>query len=316
MFKKYPVIFFVFINLYLFSYTLVLKENIITKNSKVYLQDIILNDLPQNIPNIQIIDLKESKIDIPNNEILEILFSNSIFNINLIGENILINLDNNIQSEEEELNSEIKDPLEYLEDYFESFFGNKNFIFQIDLIKIEPDIYIKAVKSDYKWDLKKSYYALKELKEIKNLPINIDGNIYQATINIKIFSNIWTALQSFKRNDALKEDGFLKNYIDIAKLDNIDGIVFDIDRAKYSTFIENIDTGEILKWTQLKTNPFVTKGESIKAILKKNQYEIILPCTVINDGHEDEKIKVKLLNGKEIFGILRNNKGEVYLEIL
>ncbi len=319
MFKKYSVIFFVFVNIYLFPYTLVLKENIVTNNSKVMLQDIILNKLPPDIPNTLIIDLKKSNINISANKILEILFSNSIYNINLIGEYTQINLENDIQNEENaivELNSEKKDPLGYLEEYFESFFENNNFTFQIDLLKIEPEMNIKMIKNDYKWELNKSYYNLNELKKIKNIPLIIDGNKYQTTLSIKIFSNIWTAKQAFNKNDSLKEEGFLLNYIDITKLDNIDAIVFDINRAKYSTFISNINTGEILKWTQLKTKPSVTKGESIKAILKKNPFEIILPCIVINDGHEDDKIKVKLINGKEIFGILRNNKGEVYLEIL
>lgn len=319
MFKKYLLIFFIFLNFYLFSSTLILKEKVFISENKITLQDIILNKLPDNIPNFKISDLNENQITISSSKILESLFNKSIYDVNLIGENTTIYFQQNINdkaNQSKETNLYKNDPLEYLEEYFESFFDNNVFTIKIDLIKIEPEVNIKIIKNNFRWKLTKSYYSLTELKKIKKLTLVIDDKNYNAVVDVKIFSNIWNAKQSFQKNDAFIKEGFLQNYVDITKINDFDTLVFDIKKANNSTLTANISPGETLKWSYLKKNPDVVKGESINAVLKKNQIEIILPCIALNNGYENKTMKAKLINGKEISGTLRNNNGEIYIEIL
>lgn len=319
MFKKYISIIFIFITLYSFSHTFVLKEKIYTNKNTINLQDIILNDLPDDMPNINIADLDENSIILTSSKILELLFNKSIFDIVLIGENINIifqqeTLENSSQNKEVFIYK--NDPLEYLEGYFESFLDKNIFTVKIELKKIEPEINIKIIRNNFNWKLSKSYYNLTDLKKLKKLILVIDDNIYNATIEIKIFSNIWNAKQSFQKGDSFSKDGFLKNHLDITKIDNFENLVFNIENANNSIFTTNISHGEILTWKNLKKNPDVLKGESINAVLTRNQIEIILPCVMLIDGYKNDKVKVKLINGKEIIGTLRNNNGEKYIEIL
>ncbi len=319
MLKKYIVIFFIFISLYSFSHTFVLKEKVFIDKNTINLQDIILNELPDDIPNFKITDIDKNTITISSNKILKSLFNKSLFDVTLIGENTTIFFQEKINknsNQNKEINLYKNDPLEYLEEYFESFLDKNIFTVKIVLKKIDPEINVKIIRNNFNWKLNKSYYNLSDLKKLKKLILVIDDNNYNATIEVKIYSNIWNAKQSFQKGESLNKEGFLKNNVDITKIDNFDNLVFDIKNATNSIFTTNISPGEILRWKYIKKNPIAVKGESLNAVLLKNQIEIILPCVMLYNGYENDKVKVKLTNGKEIIGTLRNNNGEIYIEIL
>lgn len=318
MVKKLILLILIFINLYAFSNTIVLKKSVFISNSVCTLQDISMNRLPEEISGIIIASSDKSSISLSSNEILNLLFSRSIYNISLVGDNILINFNLKKIVDDEQTKNKIiykKNPLESLEEYFESFLDSNIFTIKIDPIKTDPSLNIKIIKSNFRWKLDKNYYSLNEIKKIKKLTLLFDEKEYSIFLDIKIYSNIWNSKSSFQKNDSFIEEGFIKNYVDITKFNNLDSIVFDIKKADNSTFIKAISPGETLKWDYLKKNPSVIKGESIKAILLKDRIEIILPCTALDNGYENQKIKAKLINGKEIIGILRNYNGEIYIEI-
>jgi flagella basal body P-ring formation protein FlgA len=57
------------------------------------------------------------------------------------------------------------------------------------------------------------------------------------------------------------------------------------------------------------------KNESVKVIYKKNNFQVTLNSTALQDGFENEKLKVRLSNNKELTGILKVTDGEKYVEI-
>ena len=177
MHKKYILIFFLFISFYSFSNTIILKKNISTDNPKCTLQDISINKLSSNISNIVIAYSTEKSRTITSDEILKLLFSYSVYNIDLIGDSTIINFNQKTPNNNYQINKKVihkNNPLESLEEYFESFLGDNIFTIKIDSVKTEPSLNIKIIKSNYRWKLNKSYYSLNEIKKIKKLTLVFD----------------------------------------------------------------------------------------------------------------------------------------------
>ena len=311
-----PFLFFIF---HIFPHTLILKEKILVSNKKITLHDIIKESSLLNIPDVLVANIEKFPKRLSAKKILESLFSKGIFDLILIGKEIIIDSykkDNTILDSKLDTDTHLYKPIEFLEKYLESYLDKNNFMIKINLIKIEPYIDLSSIKDDFLWEINRLNYGLKDFEKIKKIPITIKNNKYYATIDINIFANIWITNQSFLKNDFLKKEGFYKKHVDITAFKKIDSLVFDITKTKNTQFTKNIGTGEALRWTVLKKIPILKKGESIKLIVKRSGIEITIPCIAIKDAFENEKIKVKLINGKEKFGVLRYNKGLKYVEIL
>ncbi|HOV15833.1 MAG TPA: flagella basal body P-ring formation protein FlgA, partial [Spirochaetota bacterium] len=108
---------------------------------------------------------------------------------------------------------------------------------------------------------------------------------------------------------------FIKKYLDISIFKESDSIVFDIDKVPNSKFIKSIGTGEVLKWTNIKKIPLVVKEEDLKLKIIRNSITVEINCKSMQDGYENEKIKIKLSNGRERMGLLKKDNGEIYVEI-
>jgi len=134
-------------------------------------------------------------------------------------------------------------------------------------------------------------------------------------LNINLYGNVYISKKNFFKEEIFKKDNFIKKYVDISTYKDPENIVFNIDKIQNSKFINNIGGGEVLRWKDLSQIPLLIKNENTKAILKKGNFEIILPCIVLNDSYENQKVKIKLKNGKELIGTLKNQDGENYVEL-
>ena len=186
----------------------------------------------------------------------------------------------------------------------------------ITLLDIKPFINLQNINKNFRWELDKIKYGLKDLEKLNNFTLIVDDKKYIVKLQVDIYTDILIAKQGFIRGDYFKLEGFNKKNVDITSIEKIDTIVFNINDLKNTQFIKNIGTGEILRWTSLKTNPPVKKGDAINLVYKKNNIEIILPCILLLDGYENQKIKVKLNNGNEKSGTLKCKKGIYYVEVL
>ena len=297
--------------------TIKLKERIYTEEKSVFLCDLIENrDNFIILKNIVLKDIVSFPHKITTDEIINILFDNNIFNIAIIGESCTIY---NQQTNTADFVGEIyshHSPISDLENHLFSFINNNNISLKIKLIKTEPQINLENINTDYSWDFPKATYNINEIQKLNKLPVFINNKKYTIFFETELSGGVWIAKQHLFKNDFLNKGGFKYKIVDFSKEKKISSLVFDINQAINTKLINNINIGDVLYWDNLKKNPLIQKGELTKLILKKNNFEIILPCTALNDGYENERIKIRLTNGREILGKLRKEANGVnYVEL-
>ena len=169
---------------------------------------------------------------------------------------------------------------------------------------INPALNIDELKNDFNWEYPKINNILTDINKIKNIQLFSNNQKYNVNVDIKIFAGVWSALNTVLKNESLITDSFSKTYTEITNFKNIDDIVFDPIKAKNSMFTTTLNKGEVLRWSNLKKTPVIKKGDFIKYVLRRGDIEVIINCIASQDGFENEKMKVKLANGKELSGIL------------
>jgi len=311
--KKLFLLIFLFININIFSNYITLKKEINISQNSIYLNDIIVEKL-NNIPNIFIKNITKSSDIIDSDFIIDKLEENNIYDIIIIGNKTIININKILLDENLKKNNLLVNPLIKLEEIIKSIIDVENYSLNLELIEILPSIDINNIFHNYEWQIKNIILSFNDLQQFMILPIIIDDKLYYAKIKITLDTCVYSAISILSRNDVIKQDFFKIKSIDIMTLQNFENIVFNIDKAINKKLKENINYGDILRWTSLKKTPLLLKGEETKIIFNKNNIEIILPCKLINDGYEDEKIKIKLMNENELYGILRYKKGSIYVE--
>lgn len=304
-------IFLFFINYSLFSLNITLKDMVFVENNSVSLNSLV----KENIDFIKNIYFKIEKFPsiIKSDTILKELNKKGIYNVNIIGDSTIVNI---LQKEEnnKEIIDNYKNSIKFLEQYLSQYLDSR-FNISINVKKVEPDIDIYRLEKDFKWEIEKFEKGLKDILNLKKIFLIIDNKKYSVYIDINIYTNVYISKRHFLKGDILKSNSFVLKYVDISTYREPENIIFDIDKAENLKFVNNIGAGEVLRWKDLTKLFLVVKDENSKAILKRKNFEITLPCTILNDAYENEKVKIKLKNGKELIGILRNNNGDVYVEL-
>ncbi|HOJ63482.1 MAG TPA: flagellar basal body P-ring formation chaperone FlgA [Spirochaetota bacterium] len=308
---KLRVLFLVFITPYLFSLNITLKEKIFITESIVYLKDIVKENIDTPIDTIYF-KIEKTPFFINSDTILKELNKNGIFDVNIIGSGTIVTILKKEEIIEEGSNK--KNAIKFLEDYLSQYVDSK-FKISIDVKKVEPDIDIFNLEKDFNWEIEKFEKGLKDILNLKKVFLIIDNKKYTVNLNVHIYTNIYISKRHFLKNDILKADSFTIKYVDISTYIEPDNIIFDIEKAENLKFVNSIGAGEVLRWKDLIKMPLVVKDENCKAILKKKNFEITLLVTALTDGYENQKIKIKIKNGKELVGTLRNNNGEIYVEL-
>lgn len=300
-----------------FGLKLSLKENAMVCNRIVKVSDLVFEETDKELGSIVVLELKNDYYKLKNNELLSKLILNGYKDIIISGkESIIVYEDNESEQTNDILDiEENNNSITFLRDYLTSIIDKDNFKININILKTEPKIELEEVKENYNWELDKFKNGLKDIIELKKCIIVVDKKKYYVTLDINIYTDIYISKKSFLENDFFNKDNFIKKYLDISIFKDSDQLVFDIEKACNSKFIKEIGTGEALKWSYIKKIPLIVKDEEIKMKIERNNIMIQIKCTALQDGYENEKIKVKLINGKEKIGILKKINGENYVEI-
>jgi flagella basal body P-ring formation protein FlgA len=303
----------------LYSMKFSLKDEVFIKSNSLKFSDLIIENDSGSTGNIEIKKLDYFPLKIKSNEILKKLFENNVFDITLSGKETIVYFTDDSNVEKQELIQEVKkkeQPVEFLEEYLANFLDKNRFKIKVNLTKIEPFIDIDSIPEDYKWEISKLNTGLKDIANLKNVSLFAGKKKYNVSIDMNIYADVWLSRQSFIKEDFFKKESFEMKNIDITAFKDVEQLVFDIDKAQNTKFTGHIGTGEILKWNLLKRIPLVIKDENLKILIEKNGMRITLNCASLQEAFENEKIKVKLKNGREKIGTLRKNLGDCYVELL
>ena len=294
----------------LFSTTLTLKDNVTVNSCICTFYDVINENEKYNFSNFIILEnIGKNNNLISAEDILKILFKNNINNITLVGDQVLVSTSN---FSNEHFSMALKTELI---NYFNSLIDNKYIYLSLNIINTDPEIDLEKITSNYKLDYPKTSDLLKDYSKIKKINLTYNSAQYQINLDITLSANVWISNESFTKDDVFNKSGFNSKIIDFSNLNNYETIIFDPDKYSNSKFTKNIQIGEILRNNYLKKTPLVAKNEQIKVYYFKNPFEVILNAISLQDCFENEKIKIKLLNSKEITGTLKVKDGVKYVEI-
>jgi flagella basal body P-ring formation protein FlgA len=292
-----------------------LKDRINTDEKTIVLSEIINETIPPDIGNIKITELNYFPYRLKNDLIMSKLIEKGYKDIILSGKEILIYKNNIEKTADLETNVKITDPIKFLENYLSSFIDKNLYQIKVNVTGTEPSIDITSIKDDFTWEFDRMNYGLKDIADLKKLVLKTNDKKYNISININIFSRVWISKKSFQKDENLAAISFYMKNVDITAYKNPESIISDINSAADMRFTENIGTGEVLRWNQLKKNPLIIKDQNLKIIITDKNLELSVNCTASGDGYLNEKIKVKLVNGKEKIGMLRKNSGGFYVEL-
>lgn len=301
-----------------FGLKLSLRENVTVFEKKARVSDLIFEKYEDKILDIVVVELQKNFYRLTSGELISKLIENGYKDISVSGKETLI-----CYCEESDLNDEKSDgakidlfnPTDYLSDYLASLIDKDNFKIKINVLRTEPKIDLENVKSDFNWSLGKFNDGLKDIIELKKAILFIEKKKYTVYLDVNIFGDVYISKKSFLENDFFNKDNFIRKNIDISIFKDSDTIVFDIDKVTNSRFVKAIGAGEVLKRTNIKKIPLVVKDEDLKLKIKRSNIAVEIKCKSLQDGYENEKIKIKLDNGREKIGLLRKDNGEIYVEI-
>lgn len=310
--KRYYILALLFLSLYLF-YTSEIK---LKKEAYVNINKIFLSDIAEDYDNLPDIVIKEN-INFPYviyaDEVLKTLIKKSYSNIFLIGDFTVVNKNDYQQKKYTETKTNARNELE---NYIKNFFSFNNFTVKIDIISIEPYLDIDELKNDFYWEIKSDEYSIKKLTSLKKGTLIYKSKKYNVSFKINLIADILISKNRIEKNSIIQKKDFITKAINLSNINNPENIILNIDQIK-DNFVskETIYPGDILKYSQIKRKLDIQKGEKIICLYENDFFKLQQQGIVLIDGYLNEKIKVKLENGKEISAILKNINGVLYAKV-
>jgi flagella basal body P-ring formation protein FlgA len=295
------------------SLNLILKEKVFVDCDIVRLGDIIEKSLENKLTDILISSGSDFPKRLSAEEVIRKLNENSFFDVNLTGKEVIVYKNGSITDQPRGEYKAENNPLRSLEKTLGEYFG-KNYRIMVSVRDIKPFIELDSIYSDFKWELGKFDRGLKDLEKLRHISLRINDTNYNVNLDLNVYSDILVSNKNLKKGEFFKYDDFTLKNADIALFKEIESIAVNQDDVINTQFVQDIGSGEVLRWKHLKMVPLVKKGEKISYIINKNDIEVIIPCSIKEEGFLNQKVLVMLDNGKERYGILRKDKGRIYAE--
>ena len=317
--KTVLIIFIFFLTYQLTAVEMSLKSKMISRDGKIVLSDIINEKVEDDIAGLKIADISSFPYRLRNDEVLARLIENGYRELILKGKEIIIyqnDPDDEITKPHNGNLTDKKDALTFLEESLSSYIDATRYRIRIGATRIDPSIDLKNVNENFIWVMDKFKYGLKDIASIKKLVLKVDNKNYSVDLDVKVLADANIARRNFKKGELFNNDFLKAKSIDLTLYKNPEDIVVDGSKTYKYRFACNIGTGEVLRWSDLDRNPPVSKNQSLKILIEKNGFSITVNCTALEDCFDNEKIKIRLDNGREKTGILRNKNGEYHVELL
>ena len=307
--KRILFLVFCFIITNLNSLEISIKDKVIVNNRDVLFKDIVNGILPKDLENILITRLNSPSQQLKNRDILNEIMKRGFYDITLSGKETIIYYNDLYLNKKK-----YKDIILPLQEHISNLL-DPNFNVKVSVRNISPYIDITKIEDNFVWEIEKFNKGLKDISNLRNAILKIGDNKYNADIDLSIYANVIVAKKGFVPDELVdKLDIYTKN-IDITNFKDVESLVLGFSNLDDYKFKNVVKTGELIRWENLKKVPIVQKGDNLKIVYNKNGFEIVVSGTALKDGYKDEKIRVKLFDGRERSGFLRRSDGNIYVEI-
>ncbi len=291
------------------SLEIFIKDKVVVNNRDVLFKDIVSGVLPKELENIVIAKLTSPSMQLKNNDILNEVFRRGFYDITLSGKETVVYYKDSYVNKKK-----YKDVTLPLQEHIANLL-DPNFNVRVSIKEITPYIDITKLEDDFIWEIEKFNKGLKDIAALNSATLKIGENKYRALLDLSIFANVIVTKKNFGADELVDKLDIYKKNLDITNFKDIDSLVLGFSNLDDYKFKSMVRTGELVRWDSLKKIPIVQKGDVLKIVYNKNGFEVVLTGTALKDGYKDEKIRVKLFDGKERSGFLRKSNGDIYVEI-
>jgi flagella basal body P-ring formation protein FlgA len=304
---------------FIFAVELSLKDRITVTSNFINLSDIISEPVAAEIGDIRLADISYFPYKLNNDEIAGILIERGYKDLIVKGKEVIIYRNSNDEksaNQLDEIKKTGKNAIKFLEEQLSTYVDKSKYRLKINMTGSTPFLDLESLGDDFIWELSKFNYGLKDIAGIKKMVLKSGDIKYDVDLDINIYANVYLARRSFKKGESFKNDFFFAKNVDITLYKDPEDIVLEPAKAFDSRFSEPVGSGEVLRWSSLSKNPLVVKDQNLKILIDKNGFRITVNCVALSDCFENDKLKVKLENGREKTGVLRKMDGECYVELL
>ena len=321
---RLSVLLLIIFNIYCSAVTLSLRESVVVPSgSDVLLSDVVLEDICCDENVIIRRNITSAKSLIRSSDILAALSENGIYDISLFGSDVIVRTDDsenvygtyvplvnqNDTSAESHIQSSVNhsdiSAVAELERYLSKYVDG-TYVLSVSVSRISPPTDLHSLSS-YKWELPKIKSGLSDIVNLKKLTMTSDGRRYSVYIDVAATAAVYMAAKQHRNGEQLTKGGWTKKIVDVSLYRDCEHIVTAMPTGQWS-LTENVEPGQILRWTSLTAVPLVRKGEPLTAVSQNGSIRLSVPCSAVSDGYQGEPLRIVLANGNEKVGILQSNK--------
>ncbi|MBP5450204.1 MAG: flagella basal body P-ring formation protein FlgA [Spirochaetales bacterium] len=325
---RLTVFFLIIIDIYCGAVTLSLRESVVLpRGSDILLSDVVLENICCDENVIIRRNVTSHKSRLRTSDILAALSENGIYDISLFGSDVIVRTDDSENVDEyndgtylplnaqndSNAESNIQSGMSHsdisavaeLERYLSKYVDG-TYILTVSVNRVTPTADLHSL-SNYKWELPKIKSGLSDIVNLKKLTMTSDGRRYSVYIDVAATAAVYMAVKQHRNGEQLTKGGWTKKIVDVSLYRDCEHIVTAMPTGQWS-LTENVEPGQILRWTSLTAVPLVRKGEPLTALSENGTIRLSVPCSAVSDGYLGEPLRIMLANGNEKVGILQSNK--------
>ena len=325
---RLTVFFLIIIDIYCGAVTLSLRESVVLpRGSDILLSDVVLENICCDENVIIRRNVTSHKSRLRTSDILAALSENGIYDISLFGSDVIVRTDDSENVDEyndgtylplnaqndSNAESNIQSGMSHsdisavaeLERYLSKYVDG-TYILTVSVNRVTPTADLHSL-SNYKWELPKIKSGLSDIVNLKKLTMTSDGRRDSVYIDVAATAAVYMAVKQHRNGEQLTKGGWTKKIVDVSLYRDCEHIVTAMPTGQWS-LTENVEPGQILRWTSLTAVPLVRKGEPLTALSENGTIRLSVPCSAVSDGYQGEPLRIMFANGNEKVGILQSNK--------
>lgn len=311
---------FLLIILTFFTYELnpsgfTLKSRVEPDGIFLFFKDVVFENIDSTIGNIPVYDTKDGlPIKLTSAMIMEKLFNSGINNVTLKGNYVIAESkplsEYSIKEKRENLFST---PIDLLENHIYSFIDKDKFKVKITVLETIPEIDINLFHDNAAWEIPLIKDGLKDINRFRRLRLKVNNRLFTVRMDIGVFADIYISKGNQKKDDLLSVDNFIKKNTDITAISGFENIVFDIGSNFYLT--GNLSNGEILRAGRIARHFDIKRGDVVTVLIERNGISLSVQARALEDGNFNSHLSVRVVNGGNLYGILRNGENGKVVEV-
>lgn len=315
---------FLLITTTLFCNEIRLRTNVVVNQNAVYLRD-ITEGCPE-YGDILLYPNPRFPLTITNDNLTELLIRNGLRGFLITGnESRIVRsriINESTSSTPSSISNETANPeiphiplSDFIAAYFRRMIDSELITISVSINNSIPATDTSRIFPGDTLETERIEYGLKEIGELREIKLIRNGETHKLRLSVDLYGSVFVARKLIRRGLPVDTDDFIVRTIDITALTNPNTVVLtELYNHRHKT-LRNINTGDILRWTNIEKLPIIATGDTVDTVFNMNGIRITQPATIENSVFEPGPVSVKLTNGRVISGTLIREEDRLYVKI-